>query len=199
MKSVSIANRKGGVGKTTTASGLGGALRARGYLVGLLDLDPEACLSLMASGVDRVTPKRLPGMLRRLVSYDFCIIDTPPALSGYIEAAVNASDGVIIPVTADLLSLRGLGNLLGTIDQAKILGLCVIGYRGHVAHHRRVLEKLEELPYPVLARVPFSIASADAALIGRDVVDHRLARARGVAAAYQELAEEVIKWAKTIS
>lgn len=199
MNVITVASRKGNMGKTTTVAGLGAALRARGYLVALLDLDPDPCLSLMASGVDQVTPKTLPGMLRRLVAYDFCIVDTPPALRGYIEAAVNASDAVIIPVTADLLSLRGLGNLLTTIDQNKVLGLVVIGYRGHVAHHRRVLEKLEELPHPVLALVPFSIASVDAALAGKDILQHSLARSRGVAAAYQELAEGVVKWTKTKS
>ncbi|MBA4384032.1 MAG: sporulation initiation inhibitor Soj [Anaerolinea sp.] len=43
---IAIANEKGGVAKTTTALSLGGALVASGYRVLLVDLDPQANLSL---------------------------------------------------------------------------------------------------------------------------------------------------------
>jgi chromosome partitioning protein len=43
---IAIANEKGGVAKTTTALSLGGALVASGYRVLMVDLDPQANLSL---------------------------------------------------------------------------------------------------------------------------------------------------------
>ncbi len=43
---ISIANEKGGVAKTTTALSLGGALVELGYQILLIDLDPQANLSL---------------------------------------------------------------------------------------------------------------------------------------------------------
>jgi len=45
MKVFTIANQKGGVGKTTTVAALGGILSSRGYRVLMLDCDPHASLT----------------------------------------------------------------------------------------------------------------------------------------------------------
>lgn len=46
MKTIAINNHKGGVAKTTTCLSLGGALVEMGYAVLVIDLDPQAHLSL---------------------------------------------------------------------------------------------------------------------------------------------------------
>src|SRR4029078_11454729 len=45
-KVISIANQKGGVGKTTASINLGGALPELGYLVLCIDMDPQANLTV---------------------------------------------------------------------------------------------------------------------------------------------------------
>jgi len=197
MKVICIANSKGGVGKTTTTAAVGAALRERGRFVSLIDCDPQGTLSLLAPGVEQADTRTLGRMLRERAGMDYVLLDTPPALGEIVKVATGSADAVIIPTRPEYLGLRGLGNFLETIDKAKVLGFVIVGYR-HVRHHGRVLEKITGFGLPILGVIPHSIAASDAGLFGKDIGRYAPARARGVAAAYRDVAEAIEKrWART--
>ena len=87
-KIVSIANQKGGVGKTTTAVNLTAALTEMGMKVLLCDFDPQANAS-SGIGVDKRKIKKS--------VYDTVINDTPVK-----EAIVSTRFGDVLPSAADL-------------------------------------------------------------------------------------------------
>ncbi|BBL35996.1 hypothetical protein Nstercoris_02275 (plasmid) [Nitrosomonas stercoris] len=51
--------------------------------------------------------------------YDLCVIDAPPAQGQVLAALLAASDAVISPMSIDLFSIDGVGNLLETITQVR--------------------------------------------------------------------------------
>jgi len=93
MKTIALANQKGGVGKTTTAINLGTALAAVGQRVLLVDLDPQGNAST-GIGIETSARKRS--------TYDI-LVDRMPISQVVLPTIVpNLS---IAPATSDLSSV----------------------------------------------------------------------------------------------
>lgn len=52
-------------------------------------------------------------------SYDYILLDCPPALHMMTLNALSAADGIIIPTQTELLSVKAIAELLDTIKQVK--------------------------------------------------------------------------------
>lgn len=84
--------------------------------------------------------------------YDYCIIDTPPALSILTINALTACTGAIIPAQADIYSLQGISQLNSTIETVKqycnpalyVMGIVLTRYNKRSIIRREVAEMLEK-------------------------------------------------------
>ena len=135
---ITVAQQKGGSGKTTLAVNLGVALAAAGHSVALLDTDPQGSLGRwFMARVERLGD---PGMefatasawgvsyecdkLRK--AYDFVIVDTPPKVDADLRPALRVADLVLIPVASshvDLWATEGVLDLAAREDRTAAIVL----------------------------------------------------------------------------
>ncbi len=110
MPVISVAQQKGGAGKTTLAIQLATAFRAEGQRVALVDIDPQASLTgWMRRREHRPQPApelrlsmiggwRLGVELDRLRrEHDLIVVDTPPHIESEAKGAIRAAGLVLVP------------------------------------------------------------------------------------------------------
>ena len=132
--------------------------------------------------------------------YDYILIDTPPSLGLLTINAFTASDGVIVPVQCEYLSLRGLVQLEATLEMirenlnrgVKIVGILPTMVDKRTVHAREALQLLTDnfgdLVYTT--RIRKTVKLAEAPVRGGSVLSYQ---PDGPAAmAYRSLAEEVL-------
>ena len=195
---ITIMNRKGGVGKTTTAHAIAAGLALQGKRTLLIDLDGQGNISrdtgtdqakatvyeMIIKGIkaadviqnvkdnlDAIPAKdnlskadtELTGagkenrlkeaLLPIKKSYDYIVLDTPPALNILTVNALTASNSVIIPANAEIHSIEGIGLLKGYIDAIrhtvnktlKIKGIVLTQYSARTVLARDMKVNLEKV------------------------------------------------------
>ncbi len=136
--------------------------------------------------------------------YDYVLIDTPPSLGLLTINALVASDGVIVPVQCEYLSLRGLVQLENTLSMirenlnpaVKIVGILPTMFDGRTLHAKEAVEILTENFGKLVfnTRIRKTVRYAEAPVKGTSVLKYD---PKGPAAdAYRDLAKEVLNGAK---
>jgi chromosome partitioning protein len=137
-------------------------------------------------------------------NYDFVLIDTPPSLGLLTINALVASNGVIVPVQCEYLSLRGLVQLENTLSMIRenlnpdvgIEGILPTMYDSRTLHSREAVEILQENFGDLVfeTKIRKTVRYAEAPVKGSSVLKYE--PSGNAAQAYRELAKEVLDGAQ---
>ncbi len=135
--------------------------------------------------------------------YDYCVIDTPPALGILNVNALTVADKALIPAQADVFSLQGISQLHSTIETVKkycnrnlsISGIVLTRYSARSIISREVAEMIEETAHQLKtklykAKVREGTAIKEAQAVKQNIFDY--APKSNVAADYEALIEEIL-------
>ena len=135
---ITVAQQKGGAGKTTLAVNLAVAFQQEGKSVGLMDIDPQGSAghwfmtrleSMDDPGVEFSTAsawgvsyevKKLAG------AHDIVLIDTPPKADSDLRPALRAADLVLVPVASSHVDLWAVEAVLELAERAGKPALIVL-------------------------------------------------------------------------
>lgn len=171
------------------------------------------CLSVLPTDIRlsgaEIELSSVPGrefLLREALSefesvFDYVLIDCPPSLGVLTLIALTASDGVIVPVKADYLALKGMSQLVDVINVVKRRmnpGLEIVGVIATFFNSRRnldqqIVDQIETFfPGKLFeTKISQNTALAEAPSQGKNIFEYD-SRSKG-AQQYKALAEELIE------
>jgi chromosome partitioning protein len=133
--------------------------------------------------------------------YDLILLDCSPSLGVITLNALTAADALIIPMPCEMLSHRGVGQLLDTVaDVQKILnrnlevwGVLPTLFDARSRHAREVLADVgQRYELPVLEPpIPKTVRFAEAPAVGRSIL--ATARSSKGAGAYRQVAASLLE------
>jgi len=208
---ITIAQQKGGAGKTTLAAQLAVTLAEGGNRVAVMDIDPQASLTgwhkLRSQSKRDLAPIRLSEVSGWRVSteldklrrdHDYVIIDTPPHAETEAKNAIRAASIVLIPVQPSPMDLWATQATLDMSQKEKIPHMIVLNRvppRGKVLDAMRKAVDDDNLPV-AQAGLGNRTAFVASLMDGRGVVES--ARRSAAAEEIQTLAREINSFIKSV-
>lgn len=186
MKSLLVANPKGGSGKTTLAVNIAGHLAAKGQPVRLLDLDRQQSAShWLALRAPQLPPIQLfsdkPAAHRAVdaVRDGWLVIDSPAGLHGKsLERTLKLVDRVVVPIAPSLFDMNASREFLQNLQTEKAVrkGRTFVGVVGmRMAPRTRAAAALEQFmaqqELPILAYLREAQIYVNAAFEGKSLFD----------------------------
>ncbi len=139
--------------------------------------------------------------------YEYCVIDTPPALGILTVNALTAADEIIIPVQTDVYSMQGIEQLNNTIEAVQrytnpkltISGALLTRYNGRGRLSRDIAEIMEETARALhtavyKAKIRECVALREAAYMQQSIYEY--APNSNAAKDYTEFVKEFIEHEK---
>ena len=170
-----------------------------------LEIVPS-CLDLSAIESELINEPGRELILKSLLAnirerYDYILIDCPPSLSLLSLNALTASDGIIIPMQAQYLAMRGMDKLVNIINKVKsrinpslsIYGILITMYDGRTNLNKSISEVVEETFHGKVfsSYIRNNISLAEAQANGKDIFHYDI-KCNG-AADYMNLCNELTK------
>ena len=136
---ITVAQQKGGSGKTTLTIHLAIELRARGHSVALIDTDPQGSLGRWF--VERLRQRGDDEAMEFSTSsawgasyeseklkkrFDFVLIDTPPKIDSDLRPALRVADLVMVPVAISHVDLWATEGVLELARREKAEAMIVL-------------------------------------------------------------------------
>ncbi|CAM3082767.1 ParA family partition ATPase [Paracoccus nototheniae] len=162
---ITVAQQKGGSGKTTLAVNLAVCLQARGFSVALVDTDPQGSMGrwfmerMALRGEDEALDFSTSSAWgasyesdKLKKRFDYVIIDTPPKIDSDLRPALRVADLVLVPVAASHVDLWATEGVLDLARREKADLLVVLNRtRPHTRLSAEVADKAAELGAMVAA------------------------------------------------
>jgi len=186
MRTVLVANPKGGSGKTTLATNLAGFLANRNERVGLWDLDDQqssvewlALRSNELPSIGRVSERDYEDQGGVSHTYEWLILDSPAGMHGKeFNEALKLVDKVLVPVQPSIFDMTATRDFLDRLMEEKKVRrhrpfVGIIGMR--VDPRTRPAATLEQFlaqyDLPVLTYLRDTMVYVNAAFTGRSIFD----------------------------
>lgn len=202
-KVITVAQQKGGSGKTTLAVNLGAMLQRAGHKVAFLDTDPQGSLGRWfmtrhqagrSDGLEFSTASAWGvgyevGKLRDLA--DFVIIDTPPKADADLRPALREADLVVVPVASSHVDLWATE---GVLDLARREGRDVLVVLNRARAGTRLGAEIAEAASALdaaLAQTQIANRVAYAETLGQGMAGHEGARNPAIRAELDALLAEI--------